>query len=108
MLSKSKRISRTLFRSSSDSRKYYKSKYFLLRIGSSEDDVRVSVSVSKKISKKAVIRNKIRRRVYSVIREFLPKLSNNLYLLTARPGAEKVKGEELKIELLKLIRIIKN
>jgi ribonuclease P protein component len=67
-------------------------------------EVRVAVSVSKKISKKAVVRNKIRRRAYSAVREFLPQLRVNLYWLIAKPGAEKIKGEHLKTELSDLLK----
>lgn len=37
-------------------------------VASKSDDYRLAVIVSKKVSKKAVVRNRIRRRVYEIIR----------------------------------------
>lgn len=65
---------------------------------------KVAVSVSKKVSKRAVVRNRIRRRTYSAIRKLLPNLSNNLFLLIAKPRAENVRGEKLKNELAELFK----
>ncbi len=65
---------------------------------------RVAVSVSKKVSKSAVIRNKVRRRVYSAVRDLIPVLTNNFFLLIVKPGAEKIKGQNLKNELAKLLK----
>jgi len=63
------------------------------------DKAQFAVSVSKKISKKAVARNKIRRRVYAMIKKLIPKIEPGLYLIIVKPGAENIKGEELKNEL---------
>ncbi|MFZ2763629.1 MAG: ribonuclease P protein component [Minisyncoccia bacterium] len=65
--------------------------------------VKVVISVSKKISKKAVIRNRIRRRVRPIVREFIPGLKPATYFIVAKPGAEKIKGQELKNELKSLV-----
>ncbi len=103
MLSKNKRIPRALFKPLLESKKYFNSQNFSLRTALA-NETRVAVSVSKKISKKAVIRNKIRRRVYSVTRTFIPHLPKRLFLLIAKPGAEKTKGENLKDELGELFK----
>ena len=63
-----------------------------------------AVSVSKKISKSSVVRNKIRRRVYSAIHHLIPNVKNNLYLLIAKPGADKIGGDGLKQELAGLFK----
>ncbi|MDP3874992.1 MAG: ribonuclease P protein component [bacterium] len=102
MLPKNRRIPRKLFISLLESGKHFNSKHFSLRVTSS-DKVRVAVSVSKKISKKAVVRNKVRRRAYSAVRSLIPNLTNNLFLLVAKPGAEKIKGKELENELKSLV-----
>jgi ribonuclease P protein component len=65
--------------------------------------VKVVISVSKKISKKAVIRNRIRRRVRPITREFISSLSPATYFIVAKPGAEKIKGKELENELRSLV-----
>lgn len=103
MLPKSKRIPRELFKNLLNSRKYLNSPHLILRIGPSER-VGVAVSVSKKVSKKAVVRNRTRRRIYSAISPLIPDLDNNLYLVVAKPGADKLKGEALKSELAELIK----
>lgn len=74
--------------------------HFSLRITSS-DTLKVIISVSKKVSKKAVIRNKIKRRVRAALRNL--DLKPRTYLIIAKSGAEDLKGEELKNELFKLI-----
>ena len=103
MLPKSTRIPRKLFKPILESRKYFNSEHFSLRTASSEH-VRVAVSVSKKVSKSAVIRNKIRRRVYSEFRNIISTLKPSLYLVVAKTGAEKVKSEHLRSELADLLK----
>ena len=98
MLSKNKRISRKLFKENISKKRYFNSKHFSIQV-TPLNTARFAVSVSKKISKKAVARNKIRRRVYAMIKKLIPKIEPGLYLIIARPGAENIKGEELKNEL---------
>lgn len=81
--------------------------HFYLRITPGET-VKIIISVSKKISKKAVIRNRIRRRVRPIIKNFIPKLRPANYFIVAKPGVEKIKGKELESELIMLIRSIRN
>jgi len=102
MLSKNKRIPRKLFKPLLESRKYFNSEHFSLRVAPSEE-VRVAVSVSKKISKKAVVRNKVRRRVYSAMRDIIFSLHAGLYLVVAKHGSEKTGGRELENELKALV-----
>jgi ribonuclease P protein component len=103
MLPKSRRIPRKLFKTLLESQKYSNSPHFSLRVAPSGEP-RVAVSVSKKISKKATIRNTIRRRVYSSLQQLFPTLKNNLFLIIAKVGADKMKGEALKSELAELIK----
>jgi ribonuclease P protein component len=77
--------------------------HFYLRL-TKADTVKVIISVSKKVSKKAVIRNRIKRRVRAAMQKFHQTLKPAQYLIIAKIGAENVKGEELKKELLRLIR----
>ena len=76
---------------------------FHLRVNQA-DTVRVVISVSKKISKKAVVRNRIKRRVRAVMRSIIPKLKPSQYFIIAKLGAENIKGEELKNELAELLK----
>jgi ribonuclease P protein component len=74
--------------------------HFSLR-NAPEDALGVVISVSKKVAKKAVTRNLIKRRVRAVLRGLTPPLSSGL--LIARAGAEKVRGKELEDELRSLV-----
>ena len=63
------------------------------------------ISVSKKISKKAVVRNRIRRRVRPILQKFISHLKPATYFIIAKPGAEEIKGETLEKELKSLMII---
>lgn len=105
MLPKTKRIPRSLFPEILKSRHFAHSAHFSLRIGiSSQPSARIAVSVSKKISKSAVVRNTIRRRAYSALSHQLAMLPKGLYLVVAKAGADKVKGEALEKELFALLK----
>ena len=77
--------------------------HFYLRVTSS-DKVKVIISVSKKISKKAVVRNTVKRRVRAIMWELLKNLKPGTYLIVAKPGAEKIRGQNLKDELAELFK----
>jgi ribonuclease P protein component len=62
------------------------------------------VSVSKKVAKSAVVRNAIRRRSYAALEPRLQSLPRGLYLLSAKPGADKLRGEALEAELSALLK----
>ena len=79
------------------------STHFLLRTTPAEK-AELRVAVSKKISKKAVIRNTIRRRVKAVVLPLLLTLPKETYLFSAKSGAESVKGQALKDELALLLK----
>ena len=72
--------------------------HFSLR-KSGSDKTRVIISVSKKISKKAVERNRVKRRVRAYMRGLSKKLEPGSYLIIAKPGAGEIKGKILENEL---------
>jgi len=76
--------------------------HFYLRV-TPADRVKVVISVSKKISKKAVIRNTVKRRVRAIMRNLIKNLKPGIYMIVAKPSAEKVKGIELETELRSLV-----
>lgn len=100
MLSKRERISKSQFAEILKSRQFTNSPHFTLRSVPGGGAAKFAVSVSKKVSKKAVIRNRVRRRAYSA----LPEASPGLHLLIAKPGSEHVKGEALRDELALLFK----
>lgn len=105
MLPKNKRIPRLLFSEILKSRHFTHSPHFSLRLGLSDEKfARVAVSVSKKVSKSAVVRNAIRRRAYSVLFSQISSLPAGLYLFVAKAGAEKIKGEALEKEIGVLLK----
>ena len=68
-------------------------------------ELKVVISVSKKVAKKAVTRNTIRRRIRPIVSELITNLRPATYFIVAQPGAENIKGEELKRELQKLFSL---
>lgn len=102
MLAKNRRIPRKLFKPLLESKQYFNSEHFALRVALSHE-TRVAVSVSKKISKKAVVRNKIRRRVYSIMGDLVSSLHAGLYLIMAKSGSAKIKEKALENELRLLV-----
>jgi ribonuclease P protein component len=103
MLAKSKRLPRKLFLVLRGPGRTFHSEHFSLRTAESGDDTRIGVSVSKKISKLATTRNRTRRRVYAAVSEALP-LPKKLFLISAKTGADKLKGESLEAELAELLK----
>lgn len=103
MLPKNRRISREIFKSFPGKKKFSESENFSLLYSPNSTTARFGVSVSKKVSKKAVVRNKIRRRTYSELRDLISISKPGLYLFVAKPSAKDVKGEKLKNELKKLL-----
>ncbi|MBI2065753.1 MAG: ribonuclease P protein component [Candidatus Zambryskibacteria bacterium] len=81
--------------------------HFYLRTAPA-DKTQLIISVSKKVSKKAVVRNKIKRRVRAIMQKNLTNIKPARYFVVAKTGAEDIKSEELKSELLSLIRSIRN
>jgi ribonuclease P protein component len=107
MLPKEKRISRKIFNEiikNPLNRPFFNnSSHFSLRITVIDESKSLAaVSVSKKIARKAVERNLIRRRVYSALKGIIPNLKPGLYLVVAKAGAREIKGEKLRAELKEL------
>jgi len=76
--------------------------HFYLRT-TPNSETTVIISVSKKVSKKAVVRNLIKRRVRAIIRNLKKELKPMTYMIIAKPEAELVKGKALETELRSLV-----
>ncbi|ACK69352.1 ribonuclease P protein component [Gloeothece citriformis PCC 7424] len=62
------------------------------------------ISVSQKVSKKAVIRNRIKRLIRQAIRELLPQISNGWkVVIVIRPGSVECKYDRFLRELKQLL-----
>jgi ribonuclease P protein component len=104
MLKKSQRLTRELFTYLQASRRYFHTEHFMLRVADAPNGPRIGISVSKKVAKKAVLRNKIRRRGYSAIESIAPVLPKKLYLIVAKAGADKLSSTALGLELADLLK----
>lgn len=69
------------------------------------DNPRIAVVVSNKVSKKAVVRNRLKRQVRSIIVEFLPKFKQNFDIIIniLSPSVDK----EYNIIQEELLQILK-
>ncbi len=108
MLAKRRRIPRELFSELLVRSEYRNSPLFTLRFKRGGESARIGVSVSKKVSKKAVIRNRTRRRVYALVSGYIDQLPSGAYLFVAKSGSERLKGESLSSELTLLLTSVLN
>ena len=82
MFAKSRRIPRKMFPLLLNGAKVFKNNLFLLRFvpqsGPSPSRSRFCFSVSKKISKSAVVRNRLRRAGYRLLEKYVPQIKPNI------------------------------
>jgi ribonuclease P protein component len=108
MLRKKERLSREAFNRFFSVGKRYHSPSLQL-IYSPHDTFHASVVVSKKVARSAVKRNKIRRRIYDIVRNY--KQSNNetgVFIIITKPNVATYSYAVLKEEVLGLISSIYN
>lgn len=76
--------------------------------GSRSEDYRLAVVVSKKVSKSAVVRNRIRRRIYEIVRvhrkEAATPWPKDLVISVFEERIATMPAEELKTQVLKLLQ----
>ncbi len=100
MLPKPKRLSTKAFKEIIDTGKYLHNPLFLFRSVSFQGPSKFSVSVPKKVAKTAVLRNKIRRRIYSVLNKLFPEFKDGIQaILIAKPDILKASFKELSTEI---------
>ena len=104
MLPRSKRLTTALFTEVMTQGKILHSPFFTIRLmktaTTSLKETRFSVVVSKKIVKTAVERNKIRRRVYSIVRASIGKISPGFHIvLLAKQPLLKAKIQDIATDL---------
>lgn len=67
-------------------------------------DIKIGISISRKVSKKAVVRNRIKRQIRSVFRYLLPKISSSwLIIIIVKPEAQECNYEHFLRELEQLL-----
>jgi len=65
---------------------------------------RIGVSISQKVSKRAVVRNRIKRRIRAALRQLIPELLPGwLVVITVRPSAVECCYEDFLQELKQLL-----
>lgn len=103
MLGRSNRLTTELFKEIMEKGHGFHSPFFLLKLQKSDDLSRFGVSVPKKVAKTAVLRNKLRRRVYTVIRNLEDRIERGLLVvLVLKIGSEALKMDELFKEIEKI------
>ena len=108
MLPKRRRIARKEFPNILKFGKRYNSEHLLLTIIKTEQTSpsKFSFSVSKKVLKNAVDRNKYRRRGYSIIRQLLKGVHQSfLCFFSFKRGSGDVKFRTLEKEITKLLSL---
>ena len=106
MLSQDRRIQRNFFSKILKEGKRYNSKHFLLYLLKyNKKSSRFSFSVSKKVTKLAVDRNKYRRRGYSLVSKYLPNIKpGSLFFFLFKKGDKKLTFNEMEKEIIYLLR----
>lgn len=103
MLSSNKRLSTTLFKEVILGGSAFHGTFSVIRVKNSQDLSRFGISVPKKVAKTAVLRNKVRRRVYSVIKKLEKRLvSGKNVVIVMKSGSEKADFKQLAEETEKV------
>lgn len=87
-----------------------KSEFLTLKfLESPSKESRFGFLVSQKVSKKAVIRNKVKRRLSEIVRQKLKEIKKPIDgVFIAKPGIEKEKFQKIKEEIEKIFQKIEN
>lgn len=107
MLKKQQRLTRSEFDTIFKSGKRYHSPFFTL-IHQPDEIFHGAVVVGKKVFKSAVKRNTLRRRVYSILYQFMKtKKINGTFIIIAKPATANLPRKEISVEIASLISRIK-
>lgn len=100
MLPKSKRLTTEAFKEIIEKGRSIHSPFLILRVVLTNKNNRYGISVPKKVAKQAVLRNKIRRRIYTIIDKLSEKLkSGHDIVVIVKIGVEKLIFNDLQSEL---------
>ena len=104
MFPKSKRIPRKLFPLFTVGAKTFKNSLFFLKLVPYEAESRFCFSVSKKVAKSAVVRNRLRRAGYRILSQFLPEIKSKVLVVLSFKTVPK-NNEELEKNLEAILKI---
>ena len=107
MLKKTNRLSRKEFETHFKTGKRFTTPHLQL-IHSPAPTFSAVVVVGKKVAKKAVIRNKIRRQVYGVVyRTYATKQQNGVFIVITKPSVNSLSRRALLTEMHQLLGLVK-
>ena len=72
---------------------------FTLLYFAAPSDKKVAVVVSKKVSKKAVVRNRLRRQIYAHVAALLDTLPTGYYLVRVQPDISLLSSKDVREQL---------
>jgi ribonuclease P protein component len=107
MLKKKLRVSKQIFKDAFKKSRIISSPYFLLRYHKNNTVIpsKFSFMVPKTVSKRAVVRNLIKRRCYSIIQKNFKNIKNSYVLIfSLKKGTEKTTYKEIESEILILLK----
>jgi len=107
MLNKKLRVSKQVFNNAVKKSKILSSPRLFLRVFKETRPIhsKFSFTISKSVSKKAIIRNLLKRRGYSIIRKNLKKLKNSyICIFSFKKGSEKATFKEIEEEITSLLK----
>jgi ribonuclease P protein component len=78
--------------------------FILMKINPENNIKKFSVVVDKKNIKKAIIRNKIKRKIYEIIRLNLNKIPTGYYLIKVKEDISKEKFKDIENKLINLFK----
>ncbi len=107
MLPKNRRIQRVYFKTLLNSNKKFNSEHLTLFLHNKKDQspTLFSFSISKKNCKSAVVRNKFRRRAYSVVSKNIKKIKPGfMCFFVFKKGFDKLSYFNLETQIINLLR----
>lgn len=100
---KKSRMNRKVFKNLSRG-KTFQGDFLSLRIAKTKDNTKTTFIASKKVAKSAVARNRLRRRGYAALTNFIKKIpEGNLLAFYFKTGAEKISYQETSREVKGLL-----
>jgi ribonuclease P protein component len=100
MLSQKHRLSRSadVKQTTARGRSFF-NPYFVIKFSANSETTLITVIVSVKVSKKAVIRNKIKRIVRDELRKQITSLKNGNYAFIIKPSVLKIDSKQLREQI---------
>ena len=99
MLKKRERLSRSDFNTLFKHGKRFHTGFFTLLYSDNQKEMKCGLVVSKKVAKHAVKRNKLRRKVYHILKDSKQLLNHKHLAVLTKPTITTLTSEELRKEL---------